>query len=117
MATVQAGIEVALEWPGYECPPQRVAGRQHEKNNSIMAYPNPAINTEDVTVAINVEEAGIYNLNLLDINGNRIETILENTALPLGLQEYTIKHRGTGMFFIHLTDGSGHSQLHKLLKF
>lgn len=80
------------------------------------AYPNPAINTNNVEISFNMEKSSKISLNLYDNIGNKVATILNNHYAVEGNNaiNYNISNLNSGTYFYQLSV-SGYTFTKKLM--
>ena len=76
-------------------------------------YPNPF--NPETTIPFRIQDTGLYQLNLYNVRGEKVRTLLHRTLRP---KQYTVKLNAaelpTGLYYYRLT-GHGHSTTKKLL--
>lgn len=74
------------------------------KENGMMCFPNPF--SDRATIKLNIAESGKYNLNMYNIMGERVQTLMNFKALDAGVYEYNVQVSGlsTGLYFIDFTN-------------
>lgn len=80
------------------------------------AYPNPAINTNNVEISFNMEKPSKISMNLYDNIGNKVATILNNHYAVEGNNaiNFNISNLNTGTYFYQLSV-NGHTFTKKLM--
>ena len=72
-------------------------------NNTFIIYPNPSSGIS--TIGFNVEREQTVSLNVYDLQGRLVQTILPQTILPRGAHQFSLESpvllRG-GVYFCHL---------------
>lgn len=94
-------------------------GSQDKLNFNVSlnnAYPNPAINTNNVEISFNMEKSSKISLNLYDNIGNKVATILNNHYAVEGNNaiNYNISNLNSGTYFYQLSV-SGYTFTKKLM--
>ncbi len=65
---------------------------------------------------IDVSEAGYYNLFLTDINGRKINDVLNRTYLEQGVHKFELNTESQDFIIVHLVNEKGETNIKKIIK-
>ncbi len=80
----------------------------------MSVTPNPTSEQSEIMVEITRDSR--YTISVMDINGKKINTIVDNKNLLKGTYRYPVIIEQKGLIFINCIDKDGNISVKKLLK-
>lgn len=109
-------IEAASEWPRQDapCPLFLKENTKLVKENDILSVsPNPTIGAS--TISFTVKDSNLYTINIYDINGRFVKSIINKDYLQAGNHQFRVEMKREGVYFIISSDNNGNLNTIKLL--